>query len=98
MEQGKYDEALRPLARVVELDSTTATFRNNLGLVLERTGHFSAAAAAYKSALAIDSTYAKASVSLTRVSGLKDGPTITAVDLPAISKSFVDEIESWRTR
>src|SRR5438270_358066 len=34
--QGKYDEALGPLARAVEIDSTTPAFRNNLGLALER--------------------------------------------------------------
>ena len=32
--QGKYDEALGPLARAVEIDSTVLAFQNNLGLAL----------------------------------------------------------------
>jgi tetratricopeptide (TPR) repeat protein len=32
--QGKYDEALGPLARAVEIDSTVPVFQNNLGLAL----------------------------------------------------------------
>jgi Flp pilus assembly protein TadD len=34
--QGKYDEALGPLARAVEIDSTSPAFRNTLGLALGR--------------------------------------------------------------
>ena len=98
VEQGKYDEALKPLARVVELDSTTATFRNNLGIALERSGRFGAAADAFKAALAIDSGYAKASVSLARVIVLKEDPSLTPVDLPTLAQSFVGEIEEWRKR
>jgi Flp pilus assembly protein TadD len=96
VEQGRYDEALKPLARAVELDSSVARFGNNLGVALERTGHFTAAAEAYKQALGIDSTYAKASVSLTRVTGLKEDPTLPAVDLGALSRAFVADVESWR--
>jgi Flp pilus assembly protein TadD len=96
VEQGKYEEALKPLARVVELDPTTATFRNNLGIALERSGRFGAAADAFKAALAIDSGYAKASVSLARVIVLKEDPSLAPVDLPALAQSFVAEIESWR--
>ena len=33
--QGKYDEALGPLARAVEIDSTVPVFQNNLGVALE---------------------------------------------------------------
>jgi len=93
---GRYDDALKPLARAVEVDSTTAAFRNNLGIVLERTGHYSAAADAFKAALAIDSTYTKASVSLTRVSSLKEQPGLQPADLAALAKSFVSEVEGWR--
>ncbi len=34
--QGKYDEALGPLARAVEIDSTVPAFQNNLGQALAR--------------------------------------------------------------
>ena len=88
MEQGRFEDALKPLARAVEVDSGTAPFRNNLGLALERTGHYSAAAEAFKAA--------KASVSLTRVSRLKEDPSLPAVDLAALAKSFALEVETWR--
>ncbi len=32
--QGNYDDAVGPLARAVEIDSTTPAFRNNLGVAL----------------------------------------------------------------
>jgi len=34
--QGKYDEALGPLARAVEIDSTVPAFQNTLGQALAR--------------------------------------------------------------
>jgi len=34
--QGNYDEALGPLARAVEIDSSVPTFQKNLGIALAR--------------------------------------------------------------
>ena len=96
VEQGRFEDALKPLARAVEVDSSTAPFRNNLGIMLERTGHYPAAAAAFKAALAIDSTYTKASVSLARVTGLKEDPSLSPVDLGSLAQSFIADVESWR--
>jgi len=46
--------------------------------------------------LAIDSTYVKASVSRTRVTSLKEDPSLPTVDLAALARSFALEVESWR--
>jgi len=82
---------------VIEIDSTVAAFQNNLGLALERTGHIIQSADAYKAALGIDSTYQKASVNLTRVERLQQDPAIGPVDLADVARSFVQEIEGWRS-
>ena len=95
IQQGRFDEALAPLARAVQLDSGVVVFRNNLGIALERTGHYVAAAEVYRSALALDSSYTKASASLTRVDGRKDEPTATPVDLVALGEQFALEVKGW---
>ena len=51
IQQGRNEEALEPLARAVQLDSTVAVFQNNLGIALEHTGRFVLATQAYKAAL-----------------------------------------------
>ena len=38
MGQGRFEDALGPLARAIEIDSTVAAFRTNLGIALKRTG------------------------------------------------------------
>jgi predicted Zn-dependent protease len=96
IQQGRSEDALRPLARAVELRSGTPVFQNNLGTALERTGHFSVAKQAYEAALAADSTYAKASVGLTRVSGREDSTESTPVDLAALSQEFQAQVQQWR--
>ena len=92
IQQGKNDEALGPLARAVQLDSTVAVFQNNLGIALEHTGRFVLATQAFKSALAIDDGYTKAKLSLARVEGRKEDPTVTPVELTTLAESFDREI------
>jgi Flp pilus assembly protein TadD len=46
-------------------------FHNNLGMALEHTGRFRAAATAYKAALAADPGYDKAKRNLARVEALQ---------------------------
>jgi predicted Zn-dependent protease len=89
-------EALPPLARAVELRNNAPVFQNNLGMALERSGYPRAAASAYEAALAVDSTYNKASVGLSRVTSNAQPPESTTVDLVALSQSFQSDIESWR--
>ena len=97
IDQGQFDQALGPLAHAIEIDSTVAAFQNNLGLALERTGHITQSADAYKAALGIDSTYQKAAGNLTRVEGVKQDPAIGPVDLADVARSFLQEIAGWRS-
>ena len=94
IDQGRYDEALAPLARAVELRPGAPAFANNLGVALERTGHASAAAEAYRAALAADSTYSKASHSLARVESVTDDKT--TVDVKALAAAYKQQLESER--
>jgi Tfp pilus assembly protein PilF len=83
IDEGRYEEALKPLAHAVELRPEAPAFANNLGVALERTGHAGSAVIAYQSALAADSTYAKAQKSLARVTGKTDETPIVVSQLAA---------------
>jgi hypothetical protein len=96
IQQDRSCEALPPLARAVELRSNAPVFQNNLGTALERSGYPTAAAQAYEAAIAVDSTYAKASAALARVTGGGQEPESTAVDLVRLSQKFQADIEAWR--
>jgi Tfp pilus assembly protein PilF len=95
IQQGRYEEALPALAKAVEIDPDVATFQNNLGVALERTGHFTAAGKAYAAALESDEDYAKADISLIRVSELSEEEGSMPVDLVALAASFsvADDME-----
>ncbi len=95
IQQDRSSEALAPLARAVELRSNAPVFQNNLGTALERAGYPTAAAQAYEAAIAVDSTYEKASVGLARVTS-EQKPESTPVDLTALSSQFQADIETWR--
>jgi len=92
---GRSEDALGPIARAVELEKHVAIFHNNLGTALEKTGHFTAAAEAYRAALAVEGTYGPAATNLARVEQLKEDPAAQPVDLAALAKTFVDQIPSW---
>jgi len=98
IQQGRFREALGPLARATQLEKGkgVASFFNNLGIALERTGHYAAAAGAYRAALGVDETYGKASVNLARVVERTNDPAAGVIDLSAIADSFVSEVERWR--
>jgi tetratricopeptide (TPR) repeat protein len=96
IQQDRSCEALPPLARAVELRSNAPVFQNNLGTALERSGHPTAAAQAFEAAIAVDSSYTKASVALARVTGGAQEPESVTVDLARLSQKFQGDIESWR--
>jgi predicted Zn-dependent protease len=96
IEQGRSADALPALARAVELRSNSPVFQNNLGTALERAGYPVAAAKAYEAAIAVDSSYTKASVSLARVIGAGQQPEAEPVDLGVFSTRFQADIEGWR--
>jgi Tfp pilus assembly protein PilF len=88
IDNGRYVDALSPLARATQLDSNNATFQNNLGLALERTGHVTQAKSVFEKALSVDSTYAKAKVSLERVTGRSDAKDVEPIDLDQVGHAF----------
>lgn len=94
--EGRYEDALGPLARAVELEPRVATFQNNLGMALERTGYYKTAAEAYRTAVGIDSSYAKPAVSLARVEQLTEADTLPPLDLTDVVKKFLELVETWR--
>ena len=79
----------------MQIDPDVACFQNNLGVALERTGHFTASGEAYSAALEADGDYEKADISLARVSELTDAQDIMPVDLDALAASFsvADDME-----
>ena len=94
IQQGRNEDALPALARAVELRPDSPVFQNNLGTALERTGHLAAAKKAYEAAIASDSSYGKATASLTRVTPLAGGDT-TAVDPSTFAADFQTVIQGW---
>jgi len=96
IEQDQPAEALGPLARAVQLRGNAPVFQNNLGIALERSGHPEEAARAYEAAIAVDSTYHKASVSLARVTAAEQQAESEPIDLEQLAQQFQGEIESWR--
>lgn len=96
IQQGRAGEALGPLARATTLRPTSPVFQNNLGTALEGTGHRIAAGIAYGAALAADSTYEKARISLERTSTLDESVPDSPIDLDAVAREFVSQIERWR--
>jgi Tfp pilus assembly protein PilF len=93
IQQGRYEEALPALAKAVQIAPEVACFQNNLGVALERTGHFTAAGEAYAAALEADADYAKADISLARVSGRTEDADRMPVDLALLADSFSTETD-----
>ncbi len=89
-------DAIGPLARAGQLRDDLAIVRNNLGMALELTGHFSQAAEAYRDALTIDAEYHKAAENLERVTSVQGNPGQDSIDLDGAAQEFGDGIDSWR--
>jgi predicted Zn-dependent protease len=99
LQQDRSADALPALARAVQLRSNAPVFQNNLGMALERSGHITAARQAYAAALKADSTYAKASASLTRLGGPVVDTAVDStqtVDIIVLAREFQTQIEQWR--
>jgi predicted Zn-dependent protease len=95
--EGKYAEALGPLARATQLRPDVAVFQNNLGVALERSGYVAQAAEAFRAALVADTSYQKARVSLSRVEALPASTVQTAIVLSEVAQAFQDDLDRWRT-
>jgi tetratricopeptide (TPR) repeat protein len=96
LDHGRVGDALPPLARATALKPSAPVFQNNLGQALEKSGYYVAAKTAYEAALTSDSTYAKASVGLGRVTGREDQPSFGVIDLDALGLSFQAQVQAWQ--
>ncbi len=97
IQAGRYEEALAPLARAVQIDEQRVPqFRNNLGIALERTGRFAQAESLFREALSLDSGYTKAAVSLARVEGRSDARGVSPVEISTLGDGFATSVLEWR--
>jgi Tfp pilus assembly protein PilF len=96
IQQGRYEEAVPPLARAIELMPRSPVFLNNLGVALERTGEPGIALSAFAAAVAADSTFQKARISLERVKSLVGESEVPELDVTGYAASFVAELQRWR--
>ncbi|HEU4928550.1 MAG TPA: tetratricopeptide repeat protein, partial [Candidatus Krumholzibacteria bacterium] len=93
IEEGRYDEALPVLARATELRKDVPVFFNNLGMVLERTGHYRAAEDAYTYAGSLEGVSERAIANRERVRGVREQPGLEPVDLAALARQFEAELK-----
>jgi Flp pilus assembly protein TadD len=90
LDQGQPESAIGPLGRAVELNGTAPVFHNNLGMALERTGHFLTAKEAYEAAVKADPTYRKAIANRDRLAAM-------AIDSTESAAGFVkDQADAFR--
>jgi tetratricopeptide (TPR) repeat protein len=89
LDQKHADEALPLLAKAVMLRNDVPVFHNNLGMALEHTGRFKAAATAYSGAVTADPGYLKARQNLARVEAVK-GDREESFDLEAAANGSVE--------
>ena len=94
LELGRAEEAVPPLARAVELREDLPIFHNNLGMALEHSGQFVAAADAYDLALIVDPTHEKALVNYGRVESMEPGSRLEPFDRASASTRFAESLRS----
>lgn len=102
IQQSRFEEAVPPLARAVEIMPGSALFQNNLGVALERIGELELAAQAYEAAITADESHDRARASLARVrarleaiqpQAMQPGDT---VELHSFASEFSEQVERWR--
>jgi Flp pilus assembly protein TadD len=91
--QERFEDALLPLARATQIDTTRAVFWNNLGMALERTGRYRSAEQAYSHAFEADDGHDRAYANLVRIQSVDEDPGIEAIDLGDYAQRFIDEME-----
>jgi len=95
IEEGRFADALPPLARAVELKDDVAILQNNLGMALEGTRHYRSAEEAYRSATLLDGSHGKALNNLNRVEIVVEDSWVEPIDLKLLALDFKDEIAGW---
>ena len=86
IQQENFEAALSPLAKASLLRDDIGFIQNNLGIALERTGHYAAAGEAF--ALAMIAGHDKAQASLARVEVMPVPEGYHPIDLAAVAAGF----------
>jgi tetratricopeptide (TPR) repeat protein len=97
LDRGEFEEALGPLARLVQVRPTSPLFQNNFGMALERSGYKVAALRHYEEGVRHDSTFAKAVKNAERLKALSLDPAaeevVSELDL---AERFRQKVKAWK--
>jgi len=97
LDAGNYEDALGPLARLVQLKPTAPLFQNNFGMALERSGYPVTAKHAYEAAVRDDSTFGKAVKNLERMKGIvTDTAAVDEVNVQDLAEQFRLKVRQWK--
>lgn len=96
LDRGQFEEALGPLARVVQVRPTSPVFQNNLGMALERSGHKVAALKHYEVAVRHDSTFVKAVKNADRLRTVVDSTAAVEVNVMELAEQFRQKVKVWK--
>lgn len=98
LDRGAFEEALGPLARLVQVRPTSPLFQNNFGMALERSGYTVAALRHYEEGVRHDSTFAKAVKNAERLKALGlDTTAVEEVSARELAEHFRQKVKSWKT-
>lgn len=96
LDRGQFEEALGPLARVVQVRPTSPLFQNNLGMALERSGHKVAALGHYELGVQHDSTFVKAVKNADRLRMVVDSTAAVEVNVNELAEQFRQKVTGWK--
>jgi tetratricopeptide (TPR) repeat protein len=97
LDRGEFEEALGPLARLVQVRPTSPLFQNNFGMALERSGYKVAALRHYEEGVRHDSTFAKAVKNAERLKALSLDPSDReVVSELELAERFRQKVKSWK--
>jgi tetratricopeptide (TPR) repeat protein len=96
LDRGQFEDALGPLARVVQVRPTSPVFQNNLGMALERSGHKVAALKHYEIGVAHDSTFMKVVKNAERLRMVVDSTAAVEVNVMELAEQFRQKVKGWK--
>jgi len=96
LNRGEVEDALGPLARVVQVQPRAPLFQNNFGMALERSGHKGAALKHYEEAVRNDSSFTKAVKNVERLKGVTGVTAGDDVNEEKLAEAFRQKVKSWK--
>lgn len=97
LDRGEFEQALGPLARVVQVRPTSPLFQNNFGMALERSGYKATALKHYEEGVKHDSTFVKAvkNAERLRAAGVVSGGD-EGVSVLGLAEEFRQKVKGWK--